>query len=352
MRKMASIQVVEEIKVIENADKICAYRINGWWVVDAVGKYSVGDKVIYCEVDSWIPNSIAPFLTKPGHSPREFQGVEGERLRTVKLRGQLSQGLLLSMGAMGIENYKDRSIHGMKNCWVKQVNEQTLSATDEIGTDVSEYLEIKKWELQEFRHADAKGSFPNFFPKTDQDRIQNCYKDVSSLVCEWYVEEKIEGQSHSTYLHNDEFGVCSRNLELKDSDNTFWNTAKSYKLEEKLRGLGKNLVLQCEQCGPGISGNIYNLKDYRLFLFDVFDIDNQKYLSTEERNNLAEKFGLNIPAFHGIVSKLEDLNEILLGAEQKSKISDTLQEGFIYRAIDEKRVTFKVVSNKYLLKQK
>lgn len=94
VRKLASIQKIVEIKPIEGADRICAYKVLGWWVVDTVGRYNVGDLVIYCEIDGFLPNSIAPFLSK-GKEPREYNGVKGERLRTIKLRGQLSQGLIL-----------------------------------------------------------------------------------------------------------------------------------------------------------------------------------------------------------------------------------------------------------------
>ncbi len=349
---MASIQVVEEIKAIEGADKIEAFRINGWWVVDKKAAHQVGDKVVYCEVDSWIPTEVAPFLTKPEHFPKEFEGIKGERLRTVKLRGQLSQGLIIPLNIMGNEYYKDRSSRGLNNCWVKPLGESMIGATDEIGAEVSQYLGIKKWELQELKHADAKGMFPHFFPKTDQERIQNCYKEISAIDTRWYVEEKIEGQSHSAYFYNGEFGVCSRNLELKDSDNTFWNTARKYDLENKLRSLNRNLVIQSEQCGPGISGNIYNFTEYLLFTFDIYDIDNNRYLTTTERNKLIDELGLKQPPHKEILSKLGTLDELLSYAEQKSQLCDTLQEGFIFRAQQDQRATFKVVSNKYLLKQK
>lgn len=96
MRKLASIKKIEEIKKIEGADKICAYRVDGWWVVDTIDRYQPGDLAVYLEIDSWVPNELAPFLSK-GQEPREFNGVKGQRLRTVKLRGVTSQGLLLPL---------------------------------------------------------------------------------------------------------------------------------------------------------------------------------------------------------------------------------------------------------------
>lgn len=215
-RKLASIRTIAEIKPIKGADKICAYRTDGWWIVDAVDKYSVGDLVVYLECDSWVPSELAPFLSK-GKEPRVYKGVSGERLRTIKLKNQISQGLLLP------------------------IPQETIDGAGILITeclDLTDHLGILKWEPEpEFRSADAKGLFPSFIPKSDQERIQNCYKDVHELLKtqQWEITEKIDGQSHTAYLYNDTFGVCSRNLELKDSDNTFWNSARKYDLENKLK---------------------------------------------------------------------------------------------------------------------
>src|ERR1035437_1684072 len=100
-RKMCYIARITLVKAIPDADKICAYCVNnGWYVVDTVGKYNIGDLVIYAEPDSWIPTEMAPFLSK-GHEPRVYNGVKGEKLKTVRLRGQISQGLLFPMSIRG-----------------------------------------------------------------------------------------------------------------------------------------------------------------------------------------------------------------------------------------------------------
>jgi RNA ligase (TIGR02306 family) len=98
-RKLATVRVIAEVKDIPEADKIQAYRVDGWWVVDAKGKYKVGDMVVYCEPDSWVPHEIAPFLSK-GKEPKVYEGVKGERLRIQKLKNQISQGLLLDIGVL------------------------------------------------------------------------------------------------------------------------------------------------------------------------------------------------------------------------------------------------------------
>lgn len=95
-RKLATVKRISEVKSIEGADKIVAYRVDGWWVVDSKDKYRVGDLAVYCEIDSWIPTELAPFLSK-GKDPSEYNGVQGERLRSVRLKGVTSQGLLLRL---------------------------------------------------------------------------------------------------------------------------------------------------------------------------------------------------------------------------------------------------------------
>lgn len=358
-RKMASIQEVNGVYPIPGADRICQYGIQGWKIVDQVGKYQNGDRVIFAEVDSWIPNSQWPGLTKPEHFPKVYNGVEGEKLRTIRLRKVLSQGLILPMSIMGNENYKDRSSRGLENCWVKQVGDETFGATDKIGADVSSYLGIVKWEPpQEYFNADTKGNFPSFIRKSDQERIQTCYDDVQQLfeTTGWEVQEKLEGQSHTVYFNNGEFGICSRNLELKDSDNTFWNTARKYDLETKLRSLGRNLAVQSEQCGPKVSGNIYQMTEHSLFVFDIFDIDSQRYLSPVERRVLTLQLGLtDAPVLHSNFF-LDGMSceDILRFADGKSVIGmiNTLREGLVFKANSDDRISFKAVSNAYLCLQK
>jgi RNA ligase (TIGR02306 family) len=128
-RKLASIQKIEEIRPIEGADAIEHYRVLGWWVVDKKGAHQVGDKVIYVSIDSFIPHDLAPFLSK-GQEPKEYEGVKGNRLRTVQLRGALSQGLLLPVSAV-----QQDGVGGQQYPFIE-------------GSDVTDLLGIIKWEPQ------------------------------------------------------------------------------------------------------------------------------------------------------------------------------------------------------------
>ena len=267
MRKLASIQTVTDVKSIPGADFIVAYKVQGWWVIGKKDEFTVGEPVVYFQVDSWIPTNLASFLSK-GKEPREYNGVKGEKLRTMKMKGQLSQGLILSLHVMPAGDYTD-------------------------DQDVSEILGIQKWEMPDNAQlgGQTKGTFPSFIPKTDQERIQTLGKTLDQQWSreddEWMVEEKMEGSSCTIFYFEGEAGVCSRNQELKDEgENTFWKVAKKYNVIEKLTALGRNIAIQGELVGPGVQGNHYGLTDHDLFVFDIYDIDKGEYLCPAERNIL------------------------------------------------------------------
>jgi len=341
MRKLASIKTISEIKSIPNADKICAYRVDGWWVVDSVEKYKIGDNVVYCEIDSWIPTTIAPFLSK-GAEPRVFNGVQGERLRTIKLRGQVSQGLLLPLNIL---------TDSPDNTWGNPM--------DYCDSDVTDILGIQKYEqpVPANLAGIAKGNFPSFIPKTDQERVQNLVNDVAEWQSAGYVfemTEKLDGSSMTVYYNNGEVGVCSRNLELKEDDsNTFWRVAKSEQLIDKLKKFGRNIALQGELIGEGIQGNRYQIKGQQFHLYDIFDIDKFNYMKPFARRELSKLLDIrHIPVVNETqVLGTGNVDDIILLAEDKSMLNkNTEREGVVYKINGGENISFKAISNKFLLK--
>ena len=340
-RKLATIRRIQEVKPIEGADMIEAVRVDNWWVVAKKGEYPVGDLAVYCEIDSWIPNSIAPFLTKPGHFPKEYQGVQGERLKTIKLKGQLSQGLLLPL-SVAFE----------------------LSSTTEVdilGVDVTEGLGILKWELpQEFMAANAKGTFPSFIPKTDQERIQNISQAQFQKWIDEGVEfersEKIDGSSMTVFIKDGVVGVCSRNLELKeDEGNTFWKTAHSSGavkalIDNKLP-ICADLAIQGELIGPGIQGNAYGLTDFEFLVYDIFSISSNRYVEPQDVRHIAKIFGLKtVPIIEESVKIKSSVEQLLKDANGVSKLNPKAKrEGDVYKAKNGVE-SFKVISNEWLCK--
>jgi RNA ligase (TIGR02306 family) len=270
-----------------------------------------------------------------GKEPREFEGIKGERLRTIKLRGQLSQGLLLPLG-IGVFD---------------------VNAVLEEGTDVSEHLNIVKWEkpMNAQLAGMARGNFPSLIPKTDQERVQNLVKEIAVAAergAEFEVTEKLEGSSMTCYLIDGVFSVCSRNLDLKETEgNTFWTTARALDIEAKMREFNMdNYAIQGELIGPGIQGNIYKLTKPEFRVFDVYSIVDGKYLNPAERRGVIGMMGLpHVPVlFVDKDVRCNDVQEILLWAEGKSTLGDTEREGIVFKEVNG-GMTFKAISNKYLL---
>lgn len=329
-RKMATVRKISELRPIEGADAIEAAVVGGWVVVVKKGEFKAGDLAVYLEIDSWVPNTLAPFLSK-GSEPRMYNGVLGERLRTVKLRGQVSQGLLIP--AMG---------------------------TFPEGTDMTEALGVQKYEapIPAQLAGDVEGPFPSFVPKTDQERIQNLteeFKAWQATDMRWEITEKLDGSSMTVYFKDGKFGVCSRNWALKETEgNSLWAQARRYNLEDVLTREG-NFAVQGELIGEGIQGNPYKIRGQDFYVYDVFNINEQRYLSPAERIAFVERNGLkHVPViaysaeFYDTLG-IQSVEHILKFAEAKSKLNDGFErEGLVFK--HNGQVSFKAISNKFLLK--
>ena len=354
MRKLATIRRIAEIRPIENADAIEHVRVDGWWVVAKKGEFQVNDLAVYIEIDAWCPHELAPFLSK-GKEPREYNGVKGERLKTIKLRGAVSQGLLLPIPT--------------------ELNDPTQFTE---GLDVTELLGVQKWEppIPAQLRGKIAGNFPSWLRKTDEDRIQNCFKDVSPRLNEsWFIEEKVDGSSMTVGYRKcdfildkdgqpipEEFVVCSRNLSLKleDEDNTFVRIAKESSIQDAMKAYGRNLGISGELIGEGIQGNKYDIKGHRWLVFNIFDVDTGKYASAEERQLIIRDLVAlgatieQVPVITAVGTKLLDglsVDDFLEMAEGKSILNPkTEREGLVFKNQTDPNISFKAISNRWLLK--
>lgn len=340
-RQLATIRRIKEIKAIPNADKIELAVIDNWQCVTAKeNNFKQDDLVIYFEIDSWVPTEVAPFLTKSGHYPKEFEGVKGERLRTIKLRGELSQGMILPLETLF----------------------PYLSAQDALvlktGDDVTDILNIKKWEkpLSAALAGQAKGYFPSFIRKTDQERLQNILHKLTpeQRNDSYEVTLKIDGSSCTFYHKDGEVGVCSRNLELKVNDensgNAFIKMFHDLGMEQKLKDMGYNIAIQGELWGSVINGNWEGIADHRFNVFDIFDIDKQSYLNYADRRQLTKKLGLEDVPFKAVlpIRSMTDIDIFLFLADTES-IHNKVAEGLVFKSIRNPDFSFKVINNKFLL---
>jgi RNA ligase (TIGR02306 family) len=355
IRKLASIQKIDKIEIHTNADSLELATVGGWQVVIKKGQFKTGELIIYCEIDSILPD-------KPEF---EFLRSKNFRIKTIKLRGELSQGIIFGLDILPQDiSTSIQLIHS-------RVGDKIL------GTDLTEKLEITKHEppLKGINGGETKGSLPPFVIKTDEQRLQSAMSLIDEMTgLECYITVKEDGTSFSAYYNDGNFGICSRNLELKLDDNfsnateksierlnSYAKIAKQYDLENKLKAINRNIVIQGEITGSGIQGNPMELpvNTHQFHVFNVYDIDNHKYLDYDEFKTLMYTF--DIPTvetiFRGLFTfTLEQLLELASGKYMGTRNN---REGIVIRPVIESfskklhgRLSFKVINNDYLLGEK
>jgi RNA ligase (TIGR02306 family) len=346
MRKMVTLRVIKDIQPIENADAIEVAIVDGWKVVVKKGQFSVGDFVVYFEIDSFLPKHhekayLWDFLEKQGVKVQE--GVEGYRLRTIKLRKQVSQGLIVP------SPYSISESEGIYN--------------EEL--DLSSVFGVTKWEppldRKVFGNMRTAGSFPNFIRKTDEERVQNIFNKLAETV--WIPTLKLDGSSITVFYdlegkysgEEGKLGVCSRNLELKDEEgNRFWEGARNSHIlgfvKEISLSLGKSFAVQGELLGPGIQGNRETADFYQVWVFNIFDIDAQEYLPFWQVFSLCQRLGIRVvPSYPTVkTSDFSGVEDFLQYAEGPS-LTNKVREGIVFKSECGKH-SFKAISNTFLLK--
>lgn len=335
MRKLASIQRIKELNPIEGADAIERATVLGWQLVVKKGDFKVGDLVVYCEIDSLLPN-------RPEF---EFLKPRGMRIKTIRLRGQISQGICFPLSVLPA----DFPVQEDADC------------TDTLG--------VVKYEapIPACLSGIAKGKFPSFIPKTDETRVQVLQKVLDKYRGQkCYVTEKLDGSSATFFVNGDEFGVCSRNLQLlEDAENSFWKVAREMDIETKLRSLDRNIAIQGELIGEGIQENKLKLRGQTVRFFTAFDIDSFQFLSYADFNALMNDLGLpTVPVIFTDYELQNDIDSIVsLSVIRSSICPDVWAEGIVIRPLEEKidlllsnenfnngRVSFKAINPEFLLK--
>ena len=344
-RKLASIRKISEIWPIEGSDFIELARINGWNVVVKKGEFQVNDFCIYCEIDSILPEK----------EPFEFLKSKKYRIKTQKIRGVLSQGIAFPLNIL----------------WKgKFIEDKSQISNFKLGDEITDIIGIKKYEPKSSikMGGEIKSKFIEGVPKTDAERIQNLTKELirwQEHNLEFIVTEKLDGTSSTFAYINGEYNVCSRNLNLKEDDeNIYWKISRKYNIQSYIEKINKNIAIQGEIIGPGIQKNKYDLKEQMLYLFSIFDYDNQKYLDWSKIQDISNYIGIPIVPiiFDNIFIHHYTIDELIKNADGKSKINKNVyREGLIYNCFNFKdkyinirnplgRILFKTISNKFLLK--
>lgn len=348
MRKLVTLRTISHILPIENADQIEQVVVDGWSLVCQKGIHSVGDTVLYFEIDSFLPSSDERFESFMKFGITTFEDKEGHRVKTKRLRGVYSQGVLMPISSFPeIEN-------------------------PQFGVDYSELVGVVKWEKSEVtgNSGNQKGSFPDFLRKSDQERIQNLYnRFMDDQRDQEYVGTlKMDGSSVTAYVKNDPilgipvFGMCSRNQELKFSPEgtpmeergKFEQGIINSGIMEKLVNAylnGYEIAIQGELVGPGIQGNFERHETYQVYAYNIFHIPTQRYVSYNVFKQFSNALKLQIvPEIYGPTKILQKpIKEILEMADGDSPFAK-YREGIVWKEING-GTQFKAISNKYLSKE-
>lgn len=341
-RKLASVQRVLEIVPIPGADAIEAVRIQGWQCVVKKGAFAVGDRGVFLEIDAVPPDAPAyRFLwTEKGAARVKGARPVSFRIRTRTLRGCLSQGLFLSLGEVGLpEDVAD-------------------------GADVTERLGVTKYDPPlPPGFGDLRAPFPGIVPRTDEERVQSAPGVLDELRGHPYVVTlKCDGTS-ATFLVDPvdgSFHACGRNWSIHDGENVYWGMARKLDLEAKLRGRGGRYAVQGELCGPSIQKNRLGLPTTTLLVFSVYDLEERRFLADDALRMFVGEMGLvAVPVVEVGEAFAHDQASLLRLAEGLYPGTKNEREGIVVRARDgrysptlEGRLSFKVLSNRFLLTEK
>lgn len=360
MRKLAHIEQIVDIQPIEGADKIELAKVLGWQcVVAKKDKFKVNELVVYIEIDSIVPE-IPEF---------EFLRDRKFRVRTIKLKGQISQGLVVPLSILPKGKYKV----GDDVTGILKIT-QYIPESEREGRGLvvrAPKNKVFKWMMRfgwfkylwkKFNKPQTK-SWPSWISKTDEERIQNmpwALKDKTRL---YYSTIKMDGSSMTLAVKDKEFVICSRNIRLneKDKDSNFVKMALKINYKDVLTKIkdatkATTVIIQGEMCGPNIQGNKYQLKETELFVFNLI-IDGNKTPTYEIRRIFAE-MGVELETVPIIVENKDDVfytlpdtvDEMLDRAKGDSLYFPTTREGIVVRS-DDQEISFKVINNEFLLKE-
>lgn len=380
-RKLATVQMVEALLPIEGADKIELLKMAGlgWQCVVQKGIHAVGNLVIYCEIDSFVDVS-RPYFDWLEKNAITWEGKRGARIKSMRLRGQISQGIILPLH----EVFCPEPCTPSQYAFLRPVTEEAMREgrwtfrQEELvpGLDVTDTLGVLKWEkaIPANLAGKVRGNFPSHTPKTDEERIQNIWPAIQNRASMYPDElfeqtEKLEGSSMTVYFDTeDKFGVCSRNLDLEDTpDNTLWNVVRALNLQENLTRLCLDtrqgiypappvpvaMSLQGELVGPGVQGNHYGLKEHRFYVFNIYDIQHQRYLDADARRQVVGLIEglMHVPYLPPIrLSELGTYEEALKLADGPSLVNpEVKREGLVFKSRIMNGFTFKIVSDDYLI---
>lgn len=368
-RALARVVLIDSLHPIDGADRIELAMVGGWQVVVQKGLYIPGSKAVYFEVDSLLPLDHPAFASLGGISSKLKFTIDDKpyaRIKTMKLRKQLSQGFCVPLSEVGCE----RAV---------------------VGWDATSHLGVIKYEAAGEKVLNGTPGnpksgttalgFPKFVPKTDQTRVQNITVQFAQARDKGELFEKsfkLDGSSLTAFIKDETIGVASRNVGfrihdetipfftavkkwlqgkgwkriIKADDNAFTQMAEKAGLLTALLDDGRNIAIQGEMVGPSIQKNFEGVAENEFYCYDIYLIDEQAYMLPKERQEFCAEHGIKhvpLASSHAVTLPV-DVATAIADADGPSGLKGKYREGFVYKSMD-RDFSFKVISNAYLLKE-
>lgn len=361
---------IEEIRPHDNADRLELAIIKGWQTVVRKGEHSSGEIVVYIPIDSVLDTKLEAFLFPPDSKVR----LNNSRVRSIKLRGALSQGMVVPLDDELLKLYPEL-------------------AKKKLGDDVADVLGISKYEppqrsvpsnmqakptrkkhrlFREYTDIENFKHHPNLFVGGEQVVI-TCKLHGSNFRAGWLPTEvnslwkkvlKFFGR-----LPRYEYVYGSRRVQLQNQPNTttwyqkhnkvktniYQTISEQYQLKQKIPA---GHVVYGEIIGHGIQKNYeygHGPNEWSLYVFDVVGPDG-KYLDHYALESFCNRVGLSmVPILYvGPYSK-EILDGYAVGPSVLAPEAQPIREGCVIRPITEQlcymgRKLLKRINDEYLLK--
>jgi RNA ligase (TIGR02306 family) len=325
---LATIQRVKNVRNCPESDNLDICNILGWQVVVKRNEFAENDLCIYICIDTILPE-------KP-----EFEFLRNKhfRIRPIRLRKQESAGIAFPLSILPVK----------ETPYVE-------------GEDVSNIIEVVHYEkpLSPQLAGQAIGNFPGFLKITDEDNLRSYPDAIPELYSRpYYITQKIDGSSFTCFINNNEFGVCSRRIHLKETEgNGFWKLARRYDIENILKKAfpDMNIAIQSEIYGNGIQKNPLGIKETDMALFNIFDINNRTYLDYDKLVAFTTEYKIPmVPLINEGTTFHYTLEELIKLANEQKYSNGNVCEGLVcrpkesfYSTILKKYWSGKVISESY-----
>ena len=384
-RELAYVVKIDNIIPIDGADRVEQAVVGGWHIMVRKGQFNVGDKAVYFEIDSKVPQ----------REPYMFLADKHFKIKTQKyFKGTvISQGLLMA--------FKDFN-------WAEDKYEVGTFLTKELGVtyaveeDNKRKSNITKYDKMYQRHLDLfkkhkilrkifktnigkkilfiflgkkrdTRNWPAWVVKTDEERVQNMpFLFPGDPNKKWVVTEKIDGTSTTFTMKGrkkkEEFYICSRNVNFdkpEKAENCFYETnvyiemAEKYNMESVLRNILENhpefefVTIQGETYGANIQKRDYGLTGHDFMAFNLIfgykDGRVERLNPIDMTSILVNTYNIPcVPVLDTIILP-ETMDEMIAYANGKSLVDGGMREGVVLRTLDGVE-SFKSVSNDFLIK--